>query len=150
MVIAGALLHFVFFKAVAGLFGQPAATEVAFAVACALTSAADTPVPEETTTLLKRAFCSVATFPSTCWSWAVSGTVVAVVVLVVELADKSVDMPVSSIAVPCRQRIRYVEPDPTRSTAVDPRSFGGVCPACGLADAAKFCKSFVASAAVWQ
>jgi hypothetical protein len=106
MVIAGALLHFVFFKAVAGLFGHPAATEVAFAVACAFASAAVPPVPEETTTFSKRPFCCVAAFPSTCWSCAVRGTDVAVVVLVVELEDKSVDRPVSSIAAPWRQTIR--------------------------------------------
>src|ERR1019366_2065375 len=114
------LLHFVFFSAVAGFFGQPAATDVAFAVACAFASAADPPVPEETTTFLNLVFCWVAAFASTCCSCAVSGTVGAVV-LVVELAARSVDSPVNSNAVPRRQTIRYVEPEPTRSTAVDPR-----------------------------
>src|SRR5271156_5455591 len=98
MVMAGALLHFVFFRAAPGLFGQPAATEAASAAACAFASAADPPVPEEIETLSNRAFCWDAAFAKTCWSCAVSGTVVASVVLVVELADRSSERPVSSNA----------------------------------------------------
>jgi hypothetical protein len=125
MVMAGALLHFVFVRAVVGLLGHPAATEAAFAAACALALAPDPLVPEEIETLLNRALCWVAAFARTCWSCAVSGTVVATVVLVVELEDRSSERPVSSKAVPCCHAMRYVELEPNRSTAVDPRVFGG-------------------------
>src|ERR1019366_5122354 len=106
MVIAGALLHVGLVSPVAGFFGQPAASEVAFAAACAFASAADTPVPEETATLLNLAFCWVAAFDSTCLSRAVSGTWIPVVVLVVELKGRSSDRPVSSNAAPRRQPMR--------------------------------------------
>src|SRR5271170_1031486 len=105
MIVAGALLHFCFLRAVAGFFGQPAATEVAFAAACAFASAAEPLVPEGTVTFANRALCCVAAWASTCWSCAVSGTEVPVVVLVVELADRSVDRPVSSNASPRRQEM---------------------------------------------
>src|SRR5580658_2578029 len=103
MVRAGALLHCGFFSAVAGFFGQPAATEMAFAAACAFASAADPPVPEETVTSLNLALCCVAAFASTCLSSAVRGTGVAVDVVDVELAGLPVDISVSSIAAPRRQ-----------------------------------------------
>ena len=44
-----------------------------------------------------------AAFASTCWSAALSGTWLPVVVLVVELEGRSAEMPVSSNAAPCRQ-----------------------------------------------
>ena len=106
MIVAGALLHFGFFRTVAGFFGQPAATEVAFAAACAFASVADPLVPEETVTFENRAPCWVAACASTCWSCAVSGTAFPLVVLVVELEDRSVDRPVSSNALPRRQAMR--------------------------------------------
>jgi hypothetical protein len=106
MVVAGALLQVGFFSAVAGFFGQPAATEIAFAAACAFASAAGPPVPEETVTFLNLALCCVAAFASTCFSYAVGGTGVPVVVLVVELEGRSVDSPVSSNAAPRRQAMR--------------------------------------------
>src|ERR1700722_13977116 len=74
MVMAGALVYFVFVNAVAGLFGQPAATEAAFAAACAFASAAEPPVPEETARLLKTAFCWVAALANSCRLCAESGT----------------------------------------------------------------------------
>jgi CHASE2 domain-containing sensor protein len=103
MVMAGALLHFGFFREVAGFFGQPAATDVAFAVACAFLSAAEPPAPAETVKLVNLALCCEAAFASTCWSAALSGTWLPVVVLVVELEGTSAEMPVSSNAAPCRQ-----------------------------------------------
>src|ERR1700722_5380248 len=106
MLMAGALLHLPFFSGVAGLFGQPAATEVAFAVDCAFLSAADSFVPEETARLLNLPFCSMAAFASAARSCAVSGTVGGVVVLVVELAARSVERAVNSNAVPRRHAIR--------------------------------------------
>src|ERR1700683_3259468 len=103
MVMAGALVHFDFLSSVAGFFGQPAATEVAFAVACAFLSAADPPVPEDTVTFVNRALCCVAAVASSCLSCAVSGTGVPAVVLVVELEGGLVDRPVSSNPEPRRR-----------------------------------------------
>ena len=97
--MAGALLHFGFFSALQDS-SAAAATEVAFAAACAFAFAADPPVPEETVTLVNLALCCDAAFASTCWSSAVSGTGVPVVVLVVELEGRSSERPVSSNAVP--------------------------------------------------
>src|SRR5580700_8985753 len=120
MVIAGALLHCGFFSAVAGFFGQPAATEAAFAAVCAFLSVADPPVPEDTVIFLNLALCCVAAFASSCLSCAVRGIRVAVVVL---------------------------ESEPTRSMAVDPRSFGGFRPACAFALDLTVPRRLVASAA---
>src|ERR1700733_13493480 len=106
MIVAGALLHFGFWSAVRGFFGQPAATEVAFAAACAFALPAEPLVPEDTVTLVNFALCCVAAFASTCLSCAVSGTGVPLVVLVVELAGRSVDSPLSSNAEPRRQAMR--------------------------------------------
>ena len=150
MIVAGALLHFGFCNAVAGFFGQPAATEVAFAAACAFALAAEPLVPEETVTFVNLALCVVAAFASTCLLCAVSGTEIPMVVLVVELDGRSVDRPVSSNAAPRRQPMRYVEFDPNRSTAVDPRLLGGLSPACALPLDATLCKRLVASAADLQ
>src|SRR5580698_3227527 len=86
MTVAGALLHFCFCSAVVGLFGQPAATDAAFAAACAFLSVADALDPLEIVTLTNLPFCNVAASSRSCLSCAVSGTDVVVVVLVVELA----------------------------------------------------------------
>ena len=83
--MAGALLYFDFFSAVVGFFGQPAATDVAFAAACAFVSAADAPVAEETVTFMNLAFVVSRRLPTPACQFAVSGTGVPVVVLVVEL-----------------------------------------------------------------
>ncbi len=101
--VAGALLHFDFCSAVAGFFGQPAATDVAFATACAFLSAAEPLVPEEIVTFVNLEFCCTAAVASTCLSCAVSGTGVAVVVLVVELEGGPKDSAVNSSAEPRRQ-----------------------------------------------
>ena len=104
MIVAGALLHFDLCRTVAGLFGQPAAAEVALAVACAFAALAEPLVPEDSATFVNLALCCVAAFVSTCLSCAVSGTAVAVVVLVVDPEGRSVDRPVSSNAAPAARR----------------------------------------------
>jgi hypothetical protein len=149
MVFEGALVHVDFVSAVEGSFGQPAATEVALAVACAFASAAGTAVlevPDVTVRLLNLEFCCVAAAASTFLFCAVRGTGVLVLVLVVELEGALVDSPVTSTAEPRRQATRYVEPVATRAMADDPRDFGGVRPACTWSEEARPCKSFDASA----
>jgi hypothetical protein len=100
MVMAGALLHLVFFSAVVGFFGHPAATDVAFAVDCAFEPDPELPVPDETVTLVNLAPCCVAAVSNSRLSDAVSGIGVPVVVLVVELEGGAVDRTVSSNALP--------------------------------------------------